>query len=269
MVDYIEKSKVYKGFHYSVLTDDMFAYLHRTCLEILKEIKKVFEDNDIRYIIVGGTLLGAVTQAGYIPWDDDVDLCVFEEDYEKAKDILISTLPDWMYVQCKETETKYFHGWIKVRDKHSKVYPDKDGYDVSGVWVDVYKLKKIQEKDTRKIIFKEHVDYLKRRYLVGSISKDEYFQRIKENHLRRNLIKEEVKALFNQSKNEVYIIGSASKVVIKKEWMFPLKKVFFEGVELPTLNKAESYLEEHYGAGYKEYPPEEKRRVGINKIEFL
>ena len=146
MANYLETSKQYKGFHYSVLSNDMLRYLHETGLKMLKEIVRVFEKHNIRYSICGGTLLGACTTGRFIPWDDDVDMCVIEEDYEKMRIALINELPSWMLVQCIQTEPKYFHGWIKVRDRNSKCYPEKDGYDVSGVWVDIYKLIPIKEK---------------------------------------------------------------------------------------------------------------------------
>lgn len=93
MSEYLEKSKSYKSYHYSILTKDMLDYLHRRTLEMFKEVVKIFKRHGIPYMIVGGTLLGAVTQKKFIPWDDDLDVCVFEDDYEKVKDVLIAELP--------------------------------------------------------------------------------------------------------------------------------------------------------------------------------
>lgn len=67
-------------------------------IETMQELQKIeydilccvvdfFEENDIRYILCGGTMLGAVRHNGFIPWDDDIDLLVPREDYEKLKKI--------------------------------------------------------------------------------------------------------------------------------------------------------------------------------------
>lgn len=169
MNNYLEKSRVYKGFHYSVLEPSMIQYLHNKTLEMLKIIIPIFETNNIHYMICGGTLLGAASTDKFIPWDDDVDICVLEDDYEKMIDSLISNIPDWMVVQCDKTEPHYYHGWIKIRDKESKVYPSEQNYQYNGVWIDIYKLKKLKRKNVNKEIVKEHIDYLRRRYLGGSI----------------------------------------------------------------------------------------------------
>ena len=87
---YLQKSRTYKGFHYSVLKPEMLDYLHRRTLEMMKDILSVFEKNNIRYAICGGTLLGAATTGKFIPWDDDFDVCVFEEDYDKMVQLLIA-----------------------------------------------------------------------------------------------------------------------------------------------------------------------------------
>jgi lipopolysaccharide cholinephosphotransferase len=57
-------------------------------LELLKIIDKVCRDNNLQYWLDHGTLLGAVRHKGYIPWDDDVDICVMKKDYDQLLDLL-------------------------------------------------------------------------------------------------------------------------------------------------------------------------------------
>lgn len=88
---YLQKSRAYKGYHYSILKPEMLDYLHCRTLEMMKDILPIFEANNIRYAICGGTLLGAATTGKFIPWDDDFDVCVFDEDYDRMKELLIAS----------------------------------------------------------------------------------------------------------------------------------------------------------------------------------
>ena len=55
--------------------------LHKIDLEIVKNVIKVFEKYDLKYFMLGGTMLGAIRHGGFIPWDDDIDLGMPRKDY--------------------------------------------------------------------------------------------------------------------------------------------------------------------------------------------
>ena len=61
-------------------------------LEIAKEVKRVCEENNIKYFLTAGTLLGAIRHGGFIPWDDDLDVGMLRSDYNKLIEILPSEL---------------------------------------------------------------------------------------------------------------------------------------------------------------------------------
>lgn len=265
---YLEKSKAYKGYHYSVLNDSMISYLHKKTLEMMKIVIEVLNSNDIKYMVCGGTLLGAATTGKFIPWDDDVDMCVLDEDYDRMKECLLTSLPDWMDVQCNETEPHYYHGWLKIRDKNSVVYPNEPMYRQNGVWLDIYKLTLVKNKDVESRIFQEHIDYLERRQSKGCITKEEMERRIEKNDLLNKLKDAKVKASQNSDDSQVYIIWSASKILVEPEWCLPCSEYTFEGIPVTTFCKPDAYLTRHYGDNYKVLPPEEKRRVSINRIEI-
>ena len=268
MSEYLTKSRQYKGYHYSVLNPEMIEYLHSKTLEIFKEVKSILDENGIRYMICGGTLLGAVTTGKFIPWDDDLDMCVLDDDYDRMKSLLLHKLPSRIEVQCIETEPHYYHGWIKVRDKDSRVEPNEPRYKVNGVWLDIYKLTKTKRKDVEFLILQEHLNYLYRRCSLGCITPKERDKRIEERDLIKKI--ENAKNIACKSKDEsnVYIIWSASKIIVEPEWCLPLSECEFEGISVTTFNNPEAYLIRHYGNSYRFLPPDEMRRVGINNIQI-
>ena len=62
--------------------------IHEELLILLKEFHKICTENDIRYSLHGGTLLGAVRERGFIAWDDDADITLTRDEYEKLKLVL-------------------------------------------------------------------------------------------------------------------------------------------------------------------------------------
>lgn len=276
--NYLQKSRAYKGYHYSVLNPGALDYLHKRTLEMFKQIKTIFEENDIRYMICGGTLLGAIggSSGHFIPWDDDFDVCIFEEDYDRAIECLTDKengLSDGAVLQCVKTDPNYYLGWMKIRDQYSHTYPDAPRFQENGVWIDLYKIVKCKSIDVPVLIAEEAIKYLDRRLAAGGFTQREYEARISDGQLRvkleeaRSKRDEELESAQYKDKN-VYVIWSASKVVLEEEWIEPLKTVTFEDMEVTTFGKAEEYLKQHYGGNYKELPPDELRRVGLTNIDW-
>ena len=277
--DYLQKSKAYKGYHYSVLNPKAVEYLHNRTIEMFRQMKTIFENNNIRYMICGGTLLGAISGKGhFIPWDDDFDVCIFEEDYEKAIDCLTDRdtgLSDDAILQCTKTDPNYYLGWMKIRDQRSHTYPDAPRFKENGVWIDLYKLVKTKASDVSVMIAQEAITYLDRRLAAGGLTQEEYNERIVKGKLIEKLseaekqhTKEKDSPHDENDHRNVYVIWSASKVVLEEDWVEPLKIVSFEGIDVTTFGKAEEYLKQHYGDSYSELPPYDMRRVGINRIDW-
>ena len=63
-------------------------------LEVLEEVQKICERHDIRYFAEWGTLLGAIRHGGMIPWDDDLDICMFRDDYDRFRAVVDEELPE-------------------------------------------------------------------------------------------------------------------------------------------------------------------------------
>ena len=76
-------------------------------LEIMDEIHRVCVKNNIRYALIAGSALGIVNYKGFIPWDDDIDICIMREDWKKFIDALNKDLNDKFYFQCFENDKKF------------------------------------------------------------------------------------------------------------------------------------------------------------------
>ena len=66
--------------------NDTLRMLQLCELGILKDIDRICAEHHLTYYLLGGTLLGAIRHSGFIPWDDDVDIGMFREDYQRFQD---------------------------------------------------------------------------------------------------------------------------------------------------------------------------------------
>lgn len=84
-------------------------------LDILLDVSKVCRDNGIKFFLGEGTMLGAIRHKGFIPWDDDVDLIMMRDDYERFLKIAPEALGDKYEVQHSTTIKDYWSPFIKIR----------------------------------------------------------------------------------------------------------------------------------------------------------
>lgn len=84
-------------------------------LEVLGEIAKVCERHQIRWFAYCGTLLGAVRHGGFIPWDDDLDICMLREDYIRFNEVAPRELPEGYRVVNAQNEEKFYELLTQVR----------------------------------------------------------------------------------------------------------------------------------------------------------
>ena len=85
--------------------------------EEVKFLDKICKENGLTYFLTGGSALGAVRHQGFIPWDDDMDIALFEDDYKKLVKILLETESDQYVLHCRKTDFNYTFGFPKYRAK--------------------------------------------------------------------------------------------------------------------------------------------------------
>lgn len=113
-------------------------------MNIQKELKDIFFEfddfcrkNNLNYFSIGGTLLGAIRHKGFIPWDDDVDVGMPREDYERFKKIS-NNFNDEFDVEFYEISKDFIYPYIKIYKKSTSVVEDFYIPFERGVWIDVF-----------------------------------------------------------------------------------------------------------------------------------
>ncbi|MBR2726358.1 MAG: LicD family protein [Solobacterium sp.] len=96
--------------------------LHTVLLDMLKTVMDFCDDHGIVCFLDSGTLLGAVRHAGFIPWDDDADICMDAENYRKFLECA-HELPEKLFVQNYRTDPMMNVIWTKVRRRSTTVLP--------------------------------------------------------------------------------------------------------------------------------------------------
>ena len=134
---------------------DNIREVQLTGLGILKDIASFCEEKDIKYFLYCGTLLGSVRHNGFIPWDDDIDLAMPLEDFERFRKEFFQAYRD-RYEEGYFTPSRdrYRHLWLQVVRKGT-TYCEKDVlmFDMPhGMYVDVYPIIGIPENGVLKEI---------------------------------------------------------------------------------------------------------------------
>ena len=80
-------------------------------LDMLLYIDKICKDNDLEYTLADGNLLGAIRHGGFIPWDDDMDICMDRDNYNKLCNILITSPHPQYVLQNNDTDPGFFGVW--------------------------------------------------------------------------------------------------------------------------------------------------------------
>ncbi|MFR1707971.1 MAG: phosphorylcholine transferase LicD [Clostridium sp.] len=249
--------------------------LQLTQLEILLEVVRICDKNNLTYFLIGGTLLGAIRHNGFIPWDDDLDIGMPRSDYEKLIEICKTQLDEKYILHHLSTDKEYWLPFAKIR-KNNTLFNEKNIQHVDchkGIFIDIFpldngnkqssKLQSIQAKISKylsNIIIIKKIGTqgkslgikLKLGEIIFKLIPIKFINKINNKIMSVNK-NDDSKFFINLGSNYNYI-----KQTIPKEKYFPPTKVEFEGVYLNVPRDYDYVLKRIY-KNYMELPPEDKR----------
>lgn len=225
-------------------------------LEIMDEIHRVCVKNHIRYALIAGSALGIVNYKGFIPWDDDIDICIMREDWEKFIDALNKDLDSKFYFQCFENDHKFnvINGpTMKIRKKGTYIeevnFLLKNRCETgNGIFVDAIIYDNVAENKLNDQIHRSFIKLLMPFYvLIDNLhiphrQFSKFIRWFSEKYARANkksrLVSQPISVPWEKFLHEPIFL---------KEDVFPFKLYDFEGRKFYSYNNIEKILTKWYG----------------------
>lgn len=253
--------------------------LQQIDLQTLKEFIKICDKNNLRYMALGGTMLGAVRHQGFIPWDDDIDIGMPREDYEKFINCCHKELPDNYQIRNFKNDEIYKYYITRILDMNYPIIEirNKDVEKNTYISIDIFPLDGLPKNTLLKKIHEFKVMWHRAKMSIGyidTIDKNRerpFFEKLiisiitrvpidklidpnKEKYKIDSLLK---KYDFNESYYFSNLMGAyRTKEVFPKNYIGNYSNYLFEDIEIKGVENYSGYLKDMYG-DYMTIPSEE------------
>lgn len=284
----IDKNRIYKKAKFLESDDEIISDYKVTekmkkvwsvQLNLLEVFKEVCERKGLKYYIIYGTLLGAVRHKGFIPWDDDIDIVMPREDYDKLKKVSSSEFKEPYFFQMPENDPDCFYGgYCRLRNSNTTGISMMDiGHDCNnGIWIDIMPLdtcvgdKKKLNKKIRRINLVQNLLYAKvygKDYdKFGDLTSSQWklYRLVSKFFKHRWLcgwLNRTITAYDDKNSNYLAIFTHYNRYQLFDKRDFESTVLLdFENLKLPAPKGYKRCLEMSMGKDYMKYPPLEKRK---------
>ena len=253
-------------------------------LDILLKVRDFLEAHSLPYSLCGGTMLGAVRHRGFIPWDDDIDVLMMREDFQRLRRIVEDSRPSLGDVEFHLPGDKgYIYPFIKA--VNPKILVDYGKAEDRFLWIDIFPMDHFPDGKFMHRVYLQRLITLERALSMGTYSDENMRQRGYYDSLTRRIKMYIARGMYKmfggyekisrrldelaQTMNRKYIhsqhVGDAvwpngMNDYFHVGWCFPTVKMQFEGHDFCVPENYDSYLTGFYG-DYMTLPPEEKRQT--------
>lgn len=256
-------------------------------LDILMYVHDICDRLKISYFLIYGSLLGAIRHSGPIPWDVDIDIAMFRDDYEKLKQYFCVN-DDQRYFYSDYSTYKHHiapHAVLIDKTTHISYFPQKQSkyspaYD--GIYIDIFPIDRtasdrdLQRKQAKSLLFLKKIISYKQAPVYAGIT-NSVQKAVKKiisvllapftlRFLGRRISK--VQQKYEHGDADCYVIptdGQSFDRIIPIDYYFPARVVPYGDKQVYIPAKAEELLKMIYN-NYMELPPEEKRWDYLDNI---
>lgn len=248
-------------------------------LDILDFIDSFCKEHGINYCINYGTLIGAIRHKGFIPWDDDIDLSMTRENYEKFIQLFSEKQSRYKLLSL-ETDDQYFNNFIKIVDPTTKIIDTRNTktYD-SGVFIDIFPMDTFNDTKVVDICYKlesfKLLSFSKHKNIVYGDSKLKdlirtlfwFFLRPVSPRFFANQIEKQIQKYRVEDGKYIAFIPSKlkEKEIFPRDMFDELIEIPFEHLVLPAPKHFDAVLKQFYD-DYMTVPPKEKQ-IYIHEFE--
>lgn len=267
-------------------TNELVA-LHKALLILADEVDRICAECDIKYSLIGGSMLGAIRHKGFIPWDDDLDIGMLRTDYDKFLQACSTKLGDRFVLQTNENDPNYVYGFSKILLKNTSLiqFGHEKTKHKKGIYVDIFPYDNIPDNNALRSLQRN------KNYILIKLLDRKFKEAVYTNSKIKKIIiavLEIVASLFSTKKLIIMLnnnMGKYSDMETKcisamsgfygyDGETIPLSlfenviKVPFEDREYCIVKEYDDFLTRYYG-DYMKLPPVEKRRThGFHELDF-
>ena len=252
-------------------------------LDLFEELRRVCKKYHLNLMADAGTILGAVRDSGFIPWDDDLDFSMSRDDYQKLCEVAKDEFKYPYFWQTDETDPGSCRGHGQLRNSETTAILASDVYDGKyfgfnqGIFIDIFPFDVVPEDDIKRHSFLEKIQKLiiKKnayrdvksglnlstgfRYKIKEILIQHYYSKTKYNNRAAKKL-EQLKCKYQHMDtgliaNLIFVYSDRPDYLVrKKEWFADSLEVPFEFTTMSVPCGYELYLKKAYGDWHKRLP---------------